>query len=60
LRSIGALPDQSAQAMSDTGWLLIALFFGGLAVIGWIKRELWVQRRRREQRERKGQHESDR
>jgi len=46
--------------MSDTGWLLIALFFGGLAVIGWIKRELWVQRRRREQRERKGQHESDR
>lgn len=39
--------------MSDTGWLLVALLFGALAVIGWIRRELWIHRRRQRQRERK-------
>jgi hypothetical protein len=33
--------------MSDTGWLLVALLAGALAVIGWIKREAWIRRRRR-------------
>jgi hypothetical protein len=33
--------------MSDTGWLLVALLAGALAVIGWIRREVWIHQRRR-------------
>ena len=44
--------DQVAQAMSDSGWLLVALLFGALAAIGWIKREMWIRRRRQQQRKR--------
>jgi len=49
-----ALLDRVAQAMSDTGWLLVALLFGALAAIGWIKREMWIRRRRQQQRKREG------
>jgi hypothetical protein len=38
--------------MSDSGWLLVALLFGALAAIGWIKREMWIRRRRQQQRKR--------
>jgi hypothetical protein len=46
--------DQVAHAMSDSGWLLVALLFGALAAIGWIKREMWIRRRRQQQRKREG------
>jgi hypothetical protein len=46
--------DQVAHAMSESGWLLVALLFGALAAIGWIKREMWIRRRRQQQRKREG------
>jgi len=33
--------------MGDTGWLIVAIVAGLLAVIGWIVRERWIIRRRR-------------
>jgi len=33
--------------MRDTGWLIVAIIAGLLAVIGWIARERWIMRRRR-------------
>jgi hypothetical protein len=33
--------------MRDTGWLIVAIVAGVLAVIGWIVRERWLIRRRR-------------
>jgi hypothetical protein len=36
--------------MSDTAWLIVAVVFGVLAAFGWIKRELWIHRRRNRQR----------
>ncbi len=33
--------------MRDTGWLIVAIVAGVLAVIGWIVRERWIIRRRR-------------
>jgi hypothetical protein len=33
--------------MSDTGWLILAVTVGVLAAIGWVKREMWIHRRRR-------------
>jgi uncharacterized membrane protein YbhN (UPF0104 family) len=33
--------------MRDTGWLIVAIVAGLLAVIGWIARERWIMRRRR-------------
>jgi hypothetical protein len=38
--------------MSDTAWLIVAVLFGAVAAYAWIKRELWIHRRRR-QRERR-------
>ena len=32
--------------MSDTGWLIIAVATGVLAAFLWVKRELWLMRRR--------------
>jgi len=34
--------------MSDTAWLILAVVVGALAVVGWIKRELWIHRQRRD------------
>jgi hypothetical protein len=39
--------------MSDTAWLIVAVLFGAVAAYAWIKRELWIHRRRRRQRESK-------
>ena len=36
--------------MRDTGWLIVAIIAGLLAVIGWIARERWIMRRRRRRR----------
>lgn len=33
--------------MGDTGWLIVAIVTGVLAVVGWIARERWIMRRRR-------------
>jgi len=33
--------------MGDTGWLIVAIVTGVLAVAGWIARERWIMRRRR-------------
>ena len=33
--------------MGDTGWLIVAIVSGVLAVIGWVVREGWIIRRRR-------------
>ncbi len=33
--------------MSDAGWLAVALVAGILFVTAWIRRELWIRRRRR-------------
>jgi hypothetical protein len=38
--------------MSDTAWLIVAVVFGALAVFFWIKREIWIHRRRRRDRQR--------
>jgi hypothetical protein len=32
--------------MSETGWLILAVVVGVLAAIGWVKREIWIRRRR--------------
>jgi hypothetical protein len=32
--------------VSEIGWLALALVAGALLAYGWIKRELWVHRRR--------------
>jgi hypothetical protein len=32
--------------MGDTGWLIVAIVAGVLAVVGWIVRERWIIRRR--------------
>ena len=37
--------------MSDTGWLIVALLAGVLFAAGWIKRELWIHRRRAARRD---------
>jgi len=37
--------------MSDTGWLIVALFAGIGFSVFWMKRELWIHRRRRRRRE---------
>lgn len=36
--------------MSDTGWLIVAVAAGVLAALLWVKRELWLMRRRRQGR----------
>jgi hypothetical protein len=36
--------------MSSTAWLVVAVIFAALAAYAWIKRELWLHRRRRQQR----------
>jgi uncharacterized membrane protein YbhN (UPF0104 family) len=33
--------------VSELGWLVVAVVAGGLFVVGWIKRERWISRRRR-------------
>jgi hypothetical protein len=33
--------------VSDAGWLVVAIVAGALFVVGWIKRERWIARRRR-------------
>jgi hypothetical protein len=33
--------------MSDTLWLIVAIVFGAVAGFAWVKRELWIHRRRR-------------
>jgi len=38
--------------MNDTVWLIVAVVFGALAAVFWIKREVWIHRRRRRDRER--------
>ena len=39
--------------MNDALWLIVAVVFGVLAAFGWIKRELWIHRRRDRKREQK-------
>ncbi len=36
--------------MSDTGWLVVAIFAGIGFTIFYVKRELWIHRRRRRRR----------
>jgi len=43
-----------AVSMNDTLGLIVAVVFVALAAYGWIKRELWIQRRRKRKREQKG------
>ena len=43
-----------AVSMNNTLWLIVAVVFGVLAAFGWIKRELWIHRRRKRQREPEG------
>ena len=38
---------QTEDEMGDTGWLIVAIVSGVLAVIGWVTRERWIIRRRR-------------
>lgn len=38
---------QTEDEMGDTGWLIVAIVSGVLAVIGWVARERWIIRRRR-------------
>jgi len=33
--------------VSEAGWLVVAIVAGVLFVVGWIKRERWIARRRR-------------
>jgi len=33
--------------VSEAGWLVVAIVAGVLFVVGWIKRERWIVRRRR-------------
>jgi hypothetical protein len=33
--------------LSDTGWLLVALIAGVAFAVFWVKREVWIHRRRR-------------
>ena len=35
--------------MSDAGWLAVAVVAGALFAVGWVKREMWVRRRRARQ-----------
>jgi hypothetical protein len=44
---------QKGFAMNETLWLVLAIVAGVLAAYGWIKRELWIQRRRRRNAEKK-------
>lgn len=37
--------------MSDTGWLIVAIVAGIGFTIFYVKRELWIHRRRRGRRE---------
>ncbi len=37
--------------MTETAWLIVAVVVGALAAYGWIKREVWIHRRRRRNRE---------
>lgn len=39
--------------MRDAAWLIAFVIFAALAAYFWIKRELWLQRRRRQQRQSK-------
>src|SRR5262249_51389043 len=39
------------RVVSDTGWLIVALLAGVLFAAGWIKRELWIRRRRAARRD---------
>jgi hypothetical protein len=39
--------DRRRTRMGDTGWLIVAIVTGVLAVVGWIARERWIMRRRR-------------
>jgi len=34
--------------MGDTGWLIVANVAGVLTIVGWIVRERWIIRRRRQ------------
>ena len=36
--------------MTESGWLLLCLAVGFLAVVGWVERELWIARRRARRR----------
>jgi hypothetical protein len=36
--------------MSDTGWLVVALLAGAFFAVFWVKRELWIHRRRARRR----------
>ena len=38
---------QTEDEMGNTGWLIVAIVSGVLAVIGWVARERWLIRRRR-------------
>ncbi|HEV8436893.1 MAG TPA: hypothetical protein VGT40_02260 [Methylomirabilota bacterium] len=37
--------------MSETLWLLVAVLCGALFAFVWIKRELWIHRRRQRRRD---------
>jgi len=36
--------------MSDTGWLILAVAAGVLGAVLWVKRQMWLMRRRRRSR----------
>jgi hypothetical protein len=36
--------------MSDFGWLIVAVVVGVAFAVAWVKRELWIHRRRSERR----------
>ena len=40
----------SNTGLGDTGWLIVAVVAGALALFLWVKRERWLMRRRREGR----------
>jgi hypothetical protein len=35
------------MTMRDLGWLVVAIVAGVVFVVLWVKRELWIHRRRR-------------
>jgi hypothetical protein len=39
--------------VTEAGWLALALVAGVLFAIGWVKRELWIHRRRRRNADRR-------
>jgi hypothetical protein len=39
--------------MTSLTWLIVAVIAGALIAYGWIKREMWIRRRRRDRGDRR-------